>query len=169
MTMNHKPIQRRLILLLDDELPETERGDVAQHLQTCLSCSAQLDALARVWRIEEPLRRLEPSPYLGMSLDARIQEYETHRHVFADSLSQIVQPGHPALALLTLVAAILLGVYLGDVPVSSNSQGADVPSAGQDRGRFFSSIYLDSFRDLPPQSLGGIYVTLATGKEGGAR
>ena len=69
-------------------------------------------------------------------------------------------------SLLMLVGGISLGIYLGNMVASSNAQTAKAQSSSQDKERFFNSIYLDSFHDLPPESVGGVYVTLASNETG---
>jgi len=167
--MKHKKIEKKFLLYLDGELFKREMATVQEHLEHCSSCKENLHLLSEIWKAEAIGKRENPSPFLWTRLEVRIKEYECNQNLFTDFFEQLVRLARPALALSMLVGGILLGVYLGNIPVSRNAQGADVQSSAQNRDRFFNSIYLDSFRDLPPESVGGVYVTLASQKNGGAQ
>ncbi len=165
--MSHKQIQRKLLLFLDDELTKNEKNKIKQHLKSCATCSKQLETLTELWKLNSRAKTIEPSPFLWTRVAARIKEYETHKRLFSDFFEHVAQLARPGLVLLMLVTGILLGIYIGNVPASSNTQSASVRSLAQERERFFNSLHLDSFRDLPPESVGGVYVTLASNENGG--
>lgn len=165
--MNHKRIQRKLILFLDSELSGTETDKIKQHLEECSSCSKELEKIAHVWKFEEEARRIDPPPYLLTRLNARIKEYETYQHPFTELFKGIIGLVRPAIALMILTSGILLGVYLGNIPLPNNARKIDIQTTAQERERFFSSIYLDSFQDLPPESVGGVYVAITAPNEKG--
>jgi len=164
--MKHKQIEKKLVLYLDGDLSSREMATVQEHLEHCSSCKEHLDLLSEVWRAEAAVKRENPSPFLWTRLEERIEQYERNHNLFIDFFEQLVRLVRPAFTLLILVGGIFLGVYLGNMVASSNVQTAKVQSSSQDKERFFNSIYLDSFRDLPPESLGGVYVTLASNKAG---
>lgn len=165
--MKHKQIEEKLILYLDGVLSGREMSTFQEHLEHCSNCRKKLDLLAGVWRAEAAVKRENPSPFLWTRLEARIDQYERNKNLFTDFFEQLVRLARPAVTLSMLVGGILLGVYLGNIPVSRNTQRADLKSSAQERERFFNSIYLDSFQDFPRESVGGVYVTLASNKNGG--
>ncbi len=167
--MSHKQIQRKLILFLDSELTDHEMTRIRQHLKQCSSCSTLCGAISKVYQTGNAVKRPEPSSYLWALLAKRIEESETDEHLFTDYFEKLVQLARPAVIVLTLVVAILLGVYLGNIPTPAATNNVTTQSLSQDLERFYNSIYLDSFRDLPPESVGGVYVTLASDESGGAQ
>lgn len=165
--MKHKQTAEKLLLYLDGDLSTREMTVVREHLEHCLSCKEHLDLLSEVWKAEAAVTRENPSPFLWTRLEARIKEYQRNQHLFADLFERLIRLARPAVTLSMLAGGILLGVYFGRVPATSNTQTVDLQSFAQERERFFNSIYLDSFRDLPPESVGGVYVTIASQKNGG--
>ena len=165
--MNHKQTEEKLLIYIDGDLSTRDMAAVQEHLEQCSSCKKYLDLLSEVWKAEADVKCENPSPFLWTRLEARIDEYERNQNLFTDFFKRLIRLALPAVTLSILVGGILLGVYLGNIPASGNTQKADVQSSPQERERFFNSIYLDSFRDLPPESVGGVYITLASNKNGG--
>ncbi len=165
--MKHKRIHKKLVLFLDSELPDQEMDEIRQHLEQCSLCSKHLGKIDNVWIDETRAMRLEPPTYMWTQVDTRIQEYERNQHIFASFFDQGVGLVRPVVTLLVAAMGILIGIYLGNIPTASNNQSAVTQSSGQER--FYNSIYLDSFRDLPPESIGGVYVTLASKENGGSQ
>lgn len=165
--MKHKQIAEKFLLYLDGDLSTHEMTVIQEHLEHCLSCKEHLDLLSEAWKAEAAVKRENPSPFLWTRLQARIDEYQRNQNLFTDFFEQLIRLARPAVTLSLLVVGILLGVYFGSIPASSNTQRVDLQSSAQERERFFNSIYLDSFRDLPPESVGGVYVTIASKKNGG--
>jgi len=165
--MIHKQIEENLLLYLDGDLPAREMASVQKHLEHCSSCKEHLDLLSDLWKAEAAATRENPSPFLWTRLEARIDEYQRNQNLFTDFFERLIRLVRPVATLSMLVAGILLGVYFGSVPASINAQRDDFQASAQERERFFNSIYLDSFRDLPPESVGGIYLTIASEKNGG--
>ena len=164
--MKHKEIEKKLLLYLGGELSKHEMAAIQEHLEHCSSCKENLHLLSEVWREEAAVKRENPSPFLWTRLQAQIEEYERKQNLFTDFFEQLVRLVRPAFILLLLAGGIVLGAYLGNVPGSNRTQQANSQSAAQDEERFFNSIYLDSFHDLPPESLGGVYATLASNETG---
>ena len=147
--MKHDETEKRLLLLLDGELPARQASEAREHLAACPDCARKLAALERHWQAARAARRVEPPPFLYGRIGARIREYERNRHFLSDlteSLGRMAQ----RVALVILVAgAVGVGIYLGASPSDTSGKSAQGGPS-----------YLDSFADLPPQSVGGAYATL---------
>ncbi len=167
--MRHKQIQKKLIFFLDGELTDHEMTGIRRHLEQCSLCATRFEAISNVYQMGDTVKRPEPSSYLWALLAQRIEESETHEHLFADYFEQLVKLARPAAVLLMLVAGISLGIYLGSVPTPAAANNVTDQPSVQELEQFYNSIYLDSFRDLPPESVGGVYVTLVSDESGGAQ
>lgn len=165
--MKHKQVEKRLLLYLDGDLSTREKAAVQKHLAHCSSCKKDLEELFKIWKAETDRKCEYPSPFIWTRLEARITEYERNQNLITDFFEQLSRLVRPAVTLSLFAGGILLGIYFGSVPVSKSTQSVNSQSVAQERERFFNSIYLDSFRDLPPESVGGVYVTLASQKNGG--
>ena len=148
--MKHDKFQLNLLHLLDGELPAAQAAEMERHLSECPDCVRKLAAVRQVWKAACEAGRVEPPPFLHARIAARVREYETNRHFVSGLtgfLSRLAQRG----ALVFLVAgAVGVGIYLG-------RSASDNPRNSAQAGL----SYLDIFYDLPPQSLGGVYITLA--------
>jgi anti-sigma factor RsiW len=156
--MMHTRIQEKLLLYLDGNLPEGEMQRIREHLSTCSVCSKQYEVLALLWRSENRLVKVKPSPFLWTRLQARIKEYE-QTPIFVWDLKRILQGitlrPFPALA---IIAAVAVGIYLGSPlepqrykPVQSVSQ---LVGAADELG-------LDQFDVIPPGTLGSTLVSIS--------
>jgi hypothetical protein len=156
--MMHTRIQEKLLLYLDGNLPEGEMQRIREHLSTCSVCSKQYEVLALLWRSENRLVKVKPSPFLWTRLQARIKEYE-QTPIFVWDLKRILQGitlrPFPALA---VIAAIIVGIYLGSPRESQRYKPAQsvsqLVSAAVELG-------LDQFDIIPPGTLGSTLVNIS--------
>jgi len=156
--MMHTRIQEKLLLYLDGNLPDEEMQQIRKHLSTCSVCAKQYEVLASLWRSEIRLEKVKPSPFLWTRLQARIKEYE-QTPIFIWDLKRILQGitlrPFPALG---VIAAIVVGFYLGSPRESQRYQPAQTVSqlvgAADELG-------LDQFDVIPPGTLGSTLVTIS--------
>ena len=163
--MKCKKVRKNFLIFLDRELSDKRSIKIRNHLNGCTDCLKQMQFLSKVWSGEGELERIEASPYLWNKLSQRIAEYEDSRNLFSAFFETIARYAVPATATVVVSVGILIGIYLGSFPNSQNSESSSQSSVVTDKERFAQSSYLDSFADLPPESLGGIYVALESGKE----
>ena len=157
--MNHERIKAKLGLWLEGELPAPQAQAVREHLAECPDCARRLARLKPLWQAAREAERVEPPPFLYGRVATRLREYERHRHFLDDFSESLGRSLRRAAVLLLLAGAVAAGVYLGSVPAASTTS-AGAASATAVRAQNGGAAYLDSFADLPPESLGGVYVTL---------
>jgi len=167
--MKHKHITELLLLYLDGELSGRAAEDVEMHLQQCAACREHLATLAEVWQSDSDGGPAQPSPFLWTRVQAGLRDLERSGNGFADLVAQLIRISRPALAVATLLGGIFLGVYLGRIPAAVDGQTYALQTSEQEREQFLDSIYLDSFADLPPESVGGAYLSVATTEPGESR
>ena len=63
--------------------------------------------------------------------------------------------------LLTLIVGVLIGAYLGNIPVST-PDNRNTRMTAQNSEDVFDAAYLESFNDMPPESVGQAYMLVAS-------
>jgi len=159
--MNHKKIQKKLILFLDKELPERETKEIKQHLTQCLLCSKTLERLEHIFKLEKSSKRVEPSLLIWEKITQKINENKSPVFFSALFLKQFIKVFRLTTILVILLAGLFLGVYLGNIPTINNIKDENSKFIKLEQDKFYYSVYLDSFDDLPPESIGGVYMILA--------
>jgi anti-sigma factor RsiW len=154
----HTAIVEKLLLYLDGNLPDVEIQQIRKHLSSCADCAKRHDALASVWQSESRLDKAEPSPFVWTRLQSRIKEYE-QTPAFVWDLRRTVQgiPLRPFPALAVL-AAIVLGIYLG---TPRESQRYETAQSSSRLVLAADELGLDQFDVIPPGTLGSTLVKIS--------
>lgn len=163
--MKCKKVQKKLLLFWDNELSSRWTMKIKNHLDRCSECSEHFARLSKIWEFTGDFEQIEPSHYLWNRLSLKTSEYEKNRNIFSDFVEIIGRYAVPISATLIFLIGIVTGIYLGSfstyqAPDSSTQETALTPNE-----QFVKSSYLDAFDDLPPESIGGIYIALESGKE----
>ena len=163
--MKCKKVRKKLLIFIDGELSEKHRIEIQNHLNGCPDCLKQVNVLSKIWDIAGELERTEPSPYLWNKLSLRIAEYESSHNLFSALFETIARYSVSATAVMTFLIGIFIGIYLGSFPNFQKPKASSLNSDVTAKEKFVKSLHIDSFDDLPPESIGGIYITLASEKE----
>jgi anti-sigma factor (TIGR02949 family) len=97
-------IRPRLDAYVDGELPETERGQLRDHLMDCPECGPEAAALRR---LQEGIRRSAPIYRAPEALRSQI------RFALRQEAAENARAARPALSWLAYAASLLLAVALG--------------------------------------------------------
>jgi len=152
--MKHDKIQTKLLLWLDGDLAPAEADEVRRHIAECPDCAARSAALAVAWGVAKRSPRVKPDSGLRARILAEVERAERPQGWLAVWLAAIAQVRFQAATAAAVLLCVGLGVYLGSVP--NVSQTSTRPAGGS------SAIgNLDSFRDFPPESVGGVFVQLS--------
>ena len=157
--MSHRHVRHQLILYLDGDLSEQDITRVRDHLDQCPHCRRYFESFASAWR--QAPDRVAPPPFLWTRVEARIREPERPARLLADVIRHFALPARPAVMLLTLIAGVLIGAYLGNIPAST-PDNREAQIAVQDSEDVFDATYLESFNDMPPESVGQAYMLVAS-------
>ena len=152
--MIHQAIQKKLILYLDENLPERETAIVKEHVSHCPSCQKEIKALSATWKNESARDKIISSDYLWTKLEARLNELnqDTHYSLF----DKLIPVARLSIAAALVLIAVFVGNYIGKV---SNEDVRD------DTMEYFWNTYsLDSFEPIPTESIGKAF-TLASNDE----
>jgi anti-sigma factor RsiW len=147
--VQHDEVQLNLLRLLDGELPAAQAAAARRHLADCPDCARKVAVLEQAWKAAREAGRVEPPPFLHARIAARIREYERNRHFLSDLTESLWRVAQRVVLVLLVAGAVGVGIYLGGSPANPAGKSAQGGPS-----------YLDSFADLPPQSVGGVYATL---------
>lgn len=146
--MKCRKIEKKLSAFLDNELKEKERRKIREHLKICPLCTQKLRELSLIQKFVKELEGIEPSLYLWDNLLKRISSTKSlirkrTFHILA-----------PITATIILIVGILTGIYLGKTLYSESKSFVQEENV--------ELLYLNTFNDLPPDSIGGIYTSLVS-------
>ena len=154
--MDHRFLKDRILLYLDGELPAQEDQQCRDHLNGCRQCRQLLETFTSVWQNENEAPVSVASARLKARIDTAIGGQEIPLSIqvpFKERLAYIVRP---VLMVATLVIGILVGSYLGQI--STTPRIEDAPIASNEIEQELVLPYMESFQDLPPESVGRVYM-----------
>jgi len=146
--MKHKKIQKRFLLYIDGDLPETEKLLIEQHLIECYSCKNHFDGLANIWNEERRLEQPIPSPALWYNLKNRMEEKTGNPIRAAITNAKFLL--NTAFTVGVVVFAILTGSWFGtklNPQTGSNNNSLALMENTRDE---FGMSYFDV---VPPNSI----------------
>lgn len=152
--MRCKEVKRRLYAYLDNELNESQRAKIQQHLRQCSNCAREAQLLTRTSRALKIWRDVEPSDNFSATFWRKVAAQETTQPLHPGFLTRLIHIPLAVAIAAVLIIGILLGGIVGSYLLPQNG-------AAQVKQEYIASFALDSFRSLPPDSIGGVYFTLA--------
>lgn len=159
VSMNHKHVIKNVILFIDKTLPEKEMRDMKAHFETCSSCADNLKRVSEVYKSDTYSNPSQPSPYLWTKLNNRIKNYEK-QPLFLYLPFKWLFLQVRVIAYASIIGfAVMLGIQFGKISMNSNNQFVETRSSEDEL--FYYANFLDSFEGLPPESVGGVYMTIA--------
>ncbi len=148
--MNHKTIQKNLILYVDRNLSTSDSIKMQEHFSKCQSCMKDVEKLSTIWLNENALKRFTPSPSLWQKLELRLNDVRKQPSIFINKLITAVRL---TAIIVILFIAVLIGRYLGTT--SMNDTYDAVEKAEQEY--ILKTYHLDSFELISQESLGKIF------------
>jgi hypothetical protein len=153
--MKHSEIEKNLIVYIDGSIDERRRCQVEEHLSECPRCSDKLAILADAWNNSSKYQKFEPSHFIWSKIEYSLN-YPDQNFSSKTLLNNFSYVFKFSVAAIILIASVLLGNYIGDVPHFSSDPA---PEAGENQ-HLVRNYHLDSFRSIPDESIGmTIYMT----------
>ncbi|MDZ7722186.1 MAG: zf-HC2 domain-containing protein [candidate division KSB1 bacterium] len=143
--MNHKTIKKKLLRYLDDELPQRQRNEIAEHLQNCRACREKLKYFETLWQPDHPVEPVLAPPFLWTRLSIRLEE-ENRRSFISKAKNTLPALLRPVLTAVALLFTVWAGIQLGTFMTLSTPDLSDVAQQTAD------SFGLNYFEVLPPGS-----------------
>jgi anti-sigma factor RsiW len=159
--------QKRFSAFQDGELNPRERERVSHHLESCSACRERFAEMEKVSQALGGFKEIIPQPGFYGQLVKKINEsYETRSPVGFQWLFQFFSS--PGVALTLLIAGVLIGTFLGNILVKSDSFPFQQNRVAHSHAanEVFS---LRAFHPIPPGTLGDKYLRMANYGEEGRR
>jgi|Deesub1362B_J571_1020462.scaffolds.fasta_scaffold02161_4 anti-sigma factor RsiW len=145
--MRCKKVKEKLSAFIDKELDREKILEIEQHLAECSECNQELNLLIQAWNALEVLEKIEPSDNFEDRFWQRVRETRLRQPLF-QKLSRKLLPA--PVVVIILVIGLLGGIYFGNILYPKQTKIKE------------NFLNLDSFDDLPPESVGGIYFALVS-------
>jgi len=152
--MKCKTVKRKLHAYLDKELNETQEAKIQRHLCHCSDCSRQERLLTGTLNALKSWQDVEPSDNFSATFWKKVDMQEASQSLNSGFLARLIHIHFAAAIATLLIIGLLLGCIVG---IYLLPQGGET----QAQQEYIDSFALDSFKALPPDSIGGVYFTLA--------
>jgi len=156
--MKCKKIKRKLYAYLDNELNKSQKAKIQQHLCHCSDCAREAHLLTRTSSALKIWRDIEPSDNFSATFWRKAAAQEASQPLRPSFLRRLIHIPFTVAIATVLLFGLLLGGIAGSYLLLQNDE-AKVEQ------EYVDSFALDSFKALPPDSIGGIYFTLAKRQE----
>ena len=158
--MKCNKVKSKFILFLDNELKENTKEQIQSHLNCCPGCAKKLKALADVYLPVAEIEKFDAKSYLWEKIYLKICEGEyksTRKFGFLQNI-----PRFASIFLLAVIfsVSVMFGVYLGNYSSFQDNQTLTNNSEISDQERFVQENYIDSFDDMPNESIASFYLVL---------
>jgi hypothetical protein len=147
--MKCQKAQIKVIPFLNGELAEAEAQKIHLHLEACSRCAREAEVLSKSWNLLLDL----PEPHQIPNLVPQTLDYiqKMQEETFAKKIwAWIMRIQNPLTAATALAVGLILGVFIGKSLFTNYSLGPPTED----------SLYLETFEDLPPNSIADVYMTL---------
>lgn len=161
--MNCQFIRDNLIDIVEERFPAETRKEIEAHLRSCDRCAVLTGRFAQLWQTWQDPVSVKPSPAFLSQLWQRIEKSEERKLAVPFLLSSWQRRFRTAAVVATMVIGVLLGNYLGRVPVESGSDSSqqmtrqEVQESTLPAEQLFD-YYLGGLDDFPSGSVGEFYV-----------
>jgi len=152
-----KKTRKKLPAFLNRQLEGKTEKKVAHHIATCPLCKGEAEDLRLTWDLLSRASIDKDFPDILSGVLERIDREGVKSSLLQNFAEKIIRIPAPALCLLIFLFAIPPGVLVGKnlyFVLSSHQSETHVVHSEE--------IPLDVFSDFPGQSLGNVYLTMAT-------
>ncbi len=158
--MTCQEAKRSFLTYIDLELSSNLKKQMDDHLSDCAACQRELKLLAEIYRPAKEIQKIEPAPFLWQKLYLKISQHENRHQAVPWLPVRLLPVGAQVVWILIFSISVLLGIYLGSSPnLTANESPVNSASAIINED-FENDTYINSFDNLPSQSLGKVYLTM---------
>lgn len=165
--MECEQVRKLLLLYLDHDLSSDREQAIQSHLAHCSGCTGHLSQLQQLWQCPRTIAPVEASPWLWQRIVTELSAQKNWLASLTRVRGWISSHAVPIAAAALVVIGVLMGIYLGSVPQINRSETIKRQALETARADFIKTSHLDAFDDLPPASIGGVYLTLEANQPGG--
>jgi hypothetical protein len=147
--MNHKTVQKKLLLYLDSDLSDNEEQLLKIHLANCQDCQKVLYQYQKIWRTDKPVNRITAPSVLWKRISTQLEK-EQQKNVFFPFYNSFFPALRAVAIVLSISLSILGGIRLGNLIILSQPDQTEIPTDKQD------NFGMDYFNTLPPGTISGL-------------
>lgn len=152
--MKCQKIKRKLCAYLDNELNESQKAKIQQHLCHCSDCAREERLLTGTSNALKIWRDIDVESNFSATFWRKVAAQEASQPLHPSFLTRLIQIPFTVAIATVLLFGLLLGGIVGSYLLLQNDEA-------QVKQEYIASFALDSFKALPPDSIGGVYFTLA--------
>lgn len=152
MKRDYREVVNNLIDIVEDNIPESQKKAIHNHIASCPRCTRLVQRFALVWKELSSAEKLTPSEMLWPGLVAKIEIYENPPPLREKILAGLRHSLRPAAVSLIFLFCGLFGYYLGNLP------RMETPSSEL----LFVEQYVQDFQDFPEGSVSDFYMQYET-------
>ncbi|MFC2164101.1 zf-HC2 domain-containing protein [Acidobacteriota bacterium] len=157
MNSGCKKVEERLIDFVEKTLPDIQKAEIKDHIQSCADCDRLVREFYTIWQRISTRERKAPSRSFWPMLIQRIQTDEKPQQFWENIVVGFKRSLRPAVVSLFLLVGAYLGYHLGYVPVDTGKLIS---------GEEYFVEYLEEFQDVPLGSAGDFYLSYSTTEQG---
>ena len=153
-------VTKKLLLFLDKELSEKESSAIQEHLNHCPNCSRRANVLTEFYSPLENIETVNSPAFLWEKLYQKITDYENNRNPVIQFFETVPRYATAFAMIVIFFMAVLTGIYLGSNSNLQSSTTLAVAAEISAEEEFVKATHINSFDDIPSESVGGVYLTL---------
>jgi predicted anti-sigma-YlaC factor YlaD len=150
MHMKCSKARRKISLYMDGELESNDKVLLKLHLVQCNRCAKEFEEIERLHSLFAHADRFSAPQGFSMEVMLKVNDYQSRSFSLSSLFVRFAQ-----------AAAVLLAISLGTIP---GDLFMNTLSLHQKEEIIITSFSLDIFEALPPDSLGGAYLTMTEGR-----
>lgn len=147
MNRDCRKIAENLIDIVENNIPESLKKRIQEHLATCSRCNRLVKSFTRAWQELATSEKLTPSDRFWPELLAKIKDHEKPMPLRDKILAGLRNSLRPATVSLILLFGVFFGYQLGNVPRTETSR-PEVLTVEH---------YLQDFQDFPDGSVSDFF------------
>lgn len=153
MSADCKRVEKNLVDIVENALPEHRARELRWHMESCSSCSLLVESFALIWKNLDRAEKIEPSSSFWIKLQQKISAHEERKFRLAHIFIGVRHILRPAALVFTLIAGIFAGYQIGNVPQDSNATKTEGKIGEPILGELITAPYLESFEDYHKGSI----------------
>lgn len=159
MVMDCKGIEKSLVAIAENSIPESRLRELRLHLESCSNCSLLVDRFTAIWQKIGREEQTAPSSSFWPGLQQKMSAREKRKLRLTDVFIGIRRLLRPAALVFTLMAGIFAGYQIGNVPQGSDTANIEEKISGANLEESISAPYFESFEDYPKGSVTDFYLS----------
>ncbi|MDH4258575.1 MAG: zf-HC2 domain-containing protein [Candidatus Aminicenantes bacterium] len=159
MVMDCIAVEKSLVAIAENSIPERRLKELRLHLESCSNCSLLVKRFTKIWQKIGRGEQIEPSSSFWIELQQKMSAREERKFWLADVFIGARRLFRPAALVFTLIAGIFAGYQIGNVPQDSGTARIEGKVRGANLEEPISAPYFESFEDYPKGSVTDFYLS----------